>query len=339
MSEHASNAIDAVSGIEGALQGLKARDAASALSNLATAVRDIGGKDGNSGRAADGLDQLGSAVGKYTSSYTELKAGLSGITTELSALVAGWPAAAAALEGLGAAASAALIPLAAALGTNAIAQQLTHGAQINPWGNPGFSAPGGLLKSYDTSGAAGVNPDTRFGPNTNTGLPPAIAIPGLPAPPVMSFSDSPFGAIDPSRVMAGGAAASGTGAVASAGAYNGPDANGAFPSWVNDLGSRFNLTPSTYSGHQTTNRAEAGFAPNPQNFNRGIDWGGPGVPPERMQQFADFAQAHPDLFEQVIWNNPKTGQTVTIAGGRLVSPSYYADDLGGHTDPRPHPFL
>jgi hypothetical protein len=51
-----------------------------------------------------------------------------------------------------------------------------------------------------------------------------------------------------------------------------------------------------------------------------------------MQRFADFAQAHPELFEQVIWNNPNTGRTVTIAGGRLVPASYYADDLGGHRD-------
>lgn len=127
-------------------------------------------------------------------------------------------------------------------------------------------------------------------------------------------------------------AMAGGGGITSAGVYNGPDANGAFPQWINALGGKFGLTPSTYSGHQTTNRAEAGFAPNPQNFNRGVDWGGPGTPPEVLQRFADFAQQHPELFEQVIWNNPKTGQTVTIAGGRLVNPSYYAQDLGGHTD-------
>lgn len=126
------------------------------------------------------------------------------------------------------------------------------------------------------------------------------------------------------RMMAGSAIPS-----VSGGAYNGPDANGAFPSWVNDVGKQYGIKPSTYSGHQTTNRAEAGFAPNPQNFNRGIDWNGS---TEDLQRFANFALAHPDLFEQVIWNNPKTGQKVGIAGGRIVDPSYYADDWGGHTD-------
>jgi hypothetical protein len=122
-----------------------------------------------------------------------------------------------------------------------------------------------------------------------------------------------------------------------AGQYTGPDASGKFPGWVNDLSKRFGLAPSTYSGHQTTNRAEAGFAPNPQNFNRGIDWGGPGTSPDQMQRFADFAQAHPELFEQVIWNNPNTGSDGhdrrRQAGSRLLLRRRFR----WAQRPRPHP--
>jgi hypothetical protein len=111
----------------------------------------------------------------------------------------------------------------------------------------------------------------------------------------------------------------------------GSDVSGAagFPPWVQQIAQAFGLTPSTYAGHQESNRQEAGFAPNPQNLNRGIDWSGP---PENMQAFADYLKTVPGM-EQVIWQNPNTGQRVGIAGGRDVTNSgYYAGDYGGHTD-------
>lgn len=100
-----------------------------------------------------------------------------------------------------------------------------------------------------------------------------------------------------------------------------------FPDWVNALGTAFGVKPSTYSGHQESNRGEAGFAPNPMGLNRGIDWSGP---VENMQRFAEYVASQPGL-EQVIWQNPQTGQRIGIAGGRDVSGTgYYAGDYGDH---------
>lgn len=100
-----------------------------------------------------------------------------------------------------------------------------------------------------------------------------------------------------------------------------------FPDWVNALGAAFGVKPSTYSGHQESNRGEAGFAPNPMGLNRGIDWSGP---VENMQRFAEYVASQPGL-EQVIWQNPQTGQRIGIAGGRDVSGTgYYAGDYGDH---------
>lgn len=100
-----------------------------------------------------------------------------------------------------------------------------------------------------------------------------------------------------------------------------------FPDWVNALGAAFGVKPSTYSGHQESNRGEAGFAPNPMGLNRGIDWSGP---VENMQRFAEYVSSVPGM-EQVIWQNPGTGQRIGIAGGRDVSGTgYYAGDYSDH---------
>lgn len=100
-----------------------------------------------------------------------------------------------------------------------------------------------------------------------------------------------------------------------------------FPDWVNALGAAFGVKPSTYGGHQEGDRGEAGFAPNPLGLNRGIDWSGP---VENMQRFAEYVASQPGL-EQVIWQNPNTGQRIGIAGGRDVSGTgYYAGDYGDH---------
>lgn len=103
-----------------------------------------------------------------------------------------------------------------------------------------------------------------------------------------------------------------------------------FPPWVYALANTFGLQASTYPGHQESERAEAGFAPNPQRLNRGIDWTGP---VERMQAFAEYLLRVRGHLEQVIWSNPNTGQRVGVAGGDDVTTApYYRDDWAGHRD-------
>lgn len=103
-----------------------------------------------------------------------------------------------------------------------------------------------------------------------------------------------------------------------------------FPPWVYALAGAFGLQASTYPGHQESERAEVGFAPNPQRLNRGIDWTGP---VDKMQAFADYLLSHRRHLEQVIWSNPNTGQRVGVAGGDDVTTApYYADDWAGHRD-------
>lgn len=101
-----------------------------------------------------------------------------------------------------------------------------------------------------------------------------------------------------------------------------------FPAWVMQLADQFGVKPSTYSGHQEGDRHEAGYAPNPNRQNRGIDWSGP---VENMQRFADYLATIPNSLEQVIWQNPNTGRSTEIAGGR-PQPGYFSGDLGGHRD-------
>ena len=103
-----------------------------------------------------------------------------------------------------------------------------------------------------------------------------------------------------------------------------------FPAWVYELADAFSVKPSTYPGHQAGERAEKGFAPNPQRLNRGIDFAGP---IDRMQALADYLLTIRGSLEQVIWQNPETGQRIGVAGGDDVSATnYYAGDYGGHTD-------
>lgn len=103
-----------------------------------------------------------------------------------------------------------------------------------------------------------------------------------------------------------------------------------FPRWVYDLAAAFNLQASTYPGHQESERAESGFAPNPQRLNRGIDWTGSVAD---MQRFADYLLSIRSNLEQVIWCNPNTGRRVGVAGGDDVSATaYYQGDYDGHQD-------
>lgn len=103
-----------------------------------------------------------------------------------------------------------------------------------------------------------------------------------------------------------------------------------FPPWVYSLADAFGLKASTYPDHQESERAEAGFAPNPQRLNRGIDWAGS---VSDMQRFADYLLSIRSNLEQVIFENPQTGRRVGVAGGDDVSATpYYADDYPDHRD-------
>ena len=106
-----------------------------------------------------------------------------------------------------------------------------------------------------------------------------------------------------------------------------------FPDWVMALGKSHNVQPSTYPGHQESNRGEAGYAPNPNGLNRGIDWSGS---VDSMQKFAEYllsiAPSTPSL-EQIIWQNPETGEKIGWAGGKPdTDGSYFANDYAGHQD-------
>ncbi len=75
-----------------------------------------------------------------------------------------------------------------------------------------------------------------------------------------------------------------------------------FPSWVYELCAAFSLKASTYPGHQEGDRAEVGYAPNPQRLNRGLDFVGSVAD---MQRFADYLLSIRGDLEQVIWENPQ----------------------------------
>lgn len=113
----------------------------------------------------------------------------------------------------------------------------------------------------------------------------------------------------------------------------GSSGSGNFPDWVTEMGQAHGVTPATYAGHQESDRSEAGYAPNPQHLNRGIDWTGS---VDAMQAFAEYmmAQAANDpAIEQVIWMNPSTGQKLGWHGRSPdTDGSYYASDYGAHTN-------
>jgi phage-related minor tail protein len=106
-----------------------------------------------------------------------------------------------------------------------------------------------------------------------------------------------------------------------------------FPDWIDAMGTQYGVTPSTYAGHQESNRNEAGYAPNPQGLNRGIDWSGS---VGKMQAFAEAmlaaAPSDPSI-EQIIWQNPETGQKIGWHGRTPdADGSYFAGDYAGHQD-------
>lgn len=107
----------------------------------------------------------------------------------------------------------------------------------------------------------------------------------------------------------------------STGGYGGPGQD-KFPQWVRDLGAQFGVSPSTYSGHQ-----ESG------GLNQGIDWVGT---TDAMDRFAKaLAASKPGGLEQVIWQNPETGEMTGLTpDGRVVKRGgeYYRDDWAKHRD-------
>ncbi|WP_331436291.1 transglycosylase family protein [Gordonia sp. w5E2] len=109
--------------------------------------------------------------------------------------------------------------------------------------------------------------------------------------------------------------------------------SGGFPDWIKQLGAAHGVTPSTYSGHQESDRQEAGYAPNPQHLNRGVDWSGPA---DKMHAFAQYMMgvaAKDPAVEQVIFQDPSTGQRFGWAGRSDVSNTgYYDSDYPGHQD-------
>lgn len=130
-----------------------------------------------------------------------------------------------------------------------------------------------------------------------------------------------------------------SGGVVSIGSYGLPAGSnisygsGGFPVWVYRLARAHNVQASTYPGHQESHRNEAGYAPNPRGLNRGIDWSGA---VGSMQKFAEYllsvAPRTPTL-EQIIWQNPGTGQKIGWTGRRPdVGGAYFAGDYAGHQD-------
>jgi hypothetical protein len=182
---------------------------------------------------------------------------------------------------------------------------------IAPKGNSWWQNAGNLFQSWIPGSQFQPTPDAvpgGGGPNAQRqrrGLPP----------------------VDPTGGILGGTTAGGAyglPAGSNSGGYGGGGVD--FPGWVDQIAEAFGIKPSTYSGHQESDRNEPGYAPNPNGENRGIDWQGP---VENMQRFADYLATIPGAAEQAIWQNPNTGAAVEIAGGR-PQPGYFSADLGGH---------
>lgn len=105
---------------------------------------------------------------------------------------------------------------------------------------------------------------------------------------------------------------------------------GGFPDWVYQLGSQYGVEASTYAGHQEKS-----------GENRGLDWRPQGIDintPEgaaKMDAFASAMMNTPGV-EQVIWENPFTGQRFgKDPGDRGANQSiddYYRDNWAGHRD-------
>lgn len=109
-----------------------------------------------------------------------------------------------------------------------------------------------------------------------------------------------------------------------------------FPQWMMDLGARYGVTPSTYPGHQESDRGgEPGYAPNPNHLNRGVDWTGT---PAQMEAFAQALMGYgtgeggQGGLEQVIYRS-QGGREYGLGGaGNDVSGHYYPQSGEGSYD-------
>jgi hypothetical protein len=113
------------------------------------------------------------------------------------------------------------------------------------------------------------------------------------------------------------------------GGYGNPAANKIFPQWVLDLGAQYGVKPSTYPHHQESDRGgEAGYAPNPNRENRGIDWVGT---PQQMENFAQAllqygtGEGATGGLEQIIYRSQ---------GGREYGLGGAGNDVSGHYYPQ-----
>lgn len=207
---------------------------------------------------------------------------------------------------------------------------------------PVFNAPGSSTSANApkpvSGGTIGASTDSRVNPNTaiHSGMKPSagpgnviphtvLGSPGRPGPFVPStaaFVPSSLTAVNPDLLNA----------------YNGLPigsainyGQGGFPDWVYQVGSEFGMVASTYAGHQ-----EGG------GTNKGIDWAPNGVSwntPEGAEMMTKYAKylASLGIMEQVIYQNPFTGETVGVYNGKMVGPGtdmpdYYRDDWAGHQD-------
>lgn len=104
-----------------------------------------------------------------------------------------------------------------------------------------------------------------------------------------------------------------------------------FPSWVYQVASAFGLQASTYAGHQEDKG----------QGNQGIDWWGP---VENRQRFAEWLAQNRGMpgLEDVIFENPNTGQDIGVNNGRLVGtpgsadPGYFRRGKNDFADHRGH---
>lgn len=192
-------------------------------------------------------------------------------------------------------------------------------SRIDP-NDPNTQLPAGVNRGQTSApGTQGI-PQSTIDLAARSGHPipgttPSSGIPGAPAAAVQGqapgsggqFTPQPYGL--PKGTNTGG--------------YGNPAAAGIFPQWVMDLGAQYGVKPSTYGSHQESNRVgEAGYAPNPQNQNRGIDWVGSR---EQMEAFAKAltqyggAEGRNGALEQVIYQAGPGGTRYGLGGAGNIN--------------------
>lgn len=152
------------------------------------------------------------------------------------------------------------------------------------------------------------------------GKPTAPAPPPAPKPQPSAFQSVPYGL--PHGTDTGGY---GTGNAKT------------FPPWVMALAAQYNVKPSTYGGHQEDTHPDTTpgrYQPNPQGFNRGIDWAGSRADLEAFAQALiayGGAEGSGGPLEQVIYQAGPGGRRYGLGGSGNVDPNYYpADTYAGH---------